>query len=167
MFPCISLNALNLLSTGFHFSDLFSLFDSGRVSGGGEGKIGFFFDGTTAGKGFGVRQNENEDVNALSHPGTCGEALEKHKTKINQRKSRPQTVVSVRSGLVCSSLEQSRASGCPECWGNHGIRGWSRLEKTSKSIRLWLDPTEPNPLIFGQGCGPSTALGSRGQPSRG
>lgn len=54
---------------------------------GGE-KIRFFSDETTAGKGFCLEQNENEDLNALSHTGTGGGALKKHKTKIKQNKKK-------------------------------------------------------------------------------
>lgn len=44
-------------------------------------KIGLIFERTTAGKGFFLERNENENLNALSHPGSSGNTLKKPKPK--------------------------------------------------------------------------------------
>lgn len=51
------------------------------IQGGLVEKIRLIFEGTTAGKGFFLEQNENENLNALSHPGSSGKALKKTQTK--------------------------------------------------------------------------------------
>lgn len=61
---------LNILSDGFHLSEPCSLFDSGRASE----RIRIFSEVTTAGKGFFLEENENENLNAFSHPGNSGRA---------------------------------------------------------------------------------------------
>lgn len=90
---------LNILSDGFHLSKPCSLFDSGRASE----RIRIFSEVTTAGKGFFLEENENENLNAFAHPGNSGRAS-------------PLLAPTSNSCFCLIFLKQYEASCCPDYW---------------------------------------------------
>lgn len=98
----------------------------------------FCFEGPTAGKGFLFEQDENENLNAFSHPGSSGKAL-KNKTRAKSKELflfemlcfvPSETILRFRlPSALASPRGYETLLGAPQTWGSHGgvPRIWSHL----------------------------------------